>query len=167
MTAHEITNTYILACIIEKVSSETLLSYMTSRFFNKIGIGNPDWLVCPKGHNTAANGLLLTIDEMSRIGRFLLKKGKWNGEQILSESFIEDATHNHITTNMPKAGYGYQFWINPDKKSYRADGKYGQYIVVLPEQQSVITMQALEGRKIFNDVWSELIVPYMNNQASY
>lgn len=68
---------------------------------------------------------------------------------------------------MPKAGYGYQFWINPDKKSYRADGKYGQYIVVLPEQQSVITMQALEGRKIFNDVWSELIVPYMNNQASY
>lgn len=160
-------NTYILACIIEKVSSETLLSYMTSRFFNKIGIGNPDWLVCPKGHNTAANGLLLTIDEMSRIGRFLLKKGKWNGEQILSESFIEDATHNHITTNMPKAGYGYQFWINPDKNSYRADGKYGQYIVVLPEQQSVITMQALEGRKIFNDVWSELIVPYMNSQASY
>ena len=33
---------------------------------------------------------------------------------------------------MPKFGYGYQFWINEDLESYRADGKYGQYIVVVP-----------------------------------
>lgn len=153
-------NTYMLSCIVEKASGQTLLEYLKPRLLDPLQIGNADWLVCPCGHTAAANGLLLTIDEMSSIGRLLLKKGEWEGRRLVSQSYIEEATQNHIHTNMPKCGYGYQFWINPDYTSYRADGKYGQYIVVVPDSNLVVSLQALESKKFFDDVWTDLVVPY-------
>ena len=61
-----------------------------------------------------------------------------------------------------KHGYGYFFWTNPDDESYRADGMYGQYIVVVPKSKAVVTVQALDSKKFFDDVWSELVVPFLN-----
>lgn len=153
-------NTYMLSCMIEKLTGQTLLEYMKPRFFEPLGIGNADWLTCPMGHSAAANGLMLTIDEMSAIGRLLLQKGKWQGTQLVPEWYIGEATKNQIKKDVPKCGYGYQFWINPDYQSYRADGKYGQYIIVVPEQELVVTLQALDSKKFFRDVWDELVVPY-------
>lgn len=153
-------NTYMLSCVVEKVSGKTLLEYLKPRLFEPLHIGNADWITCPCGHTAAANGLLLTIDEMSSIGRLLLRKGEWEGQRLVSQAYIEEATQNHIHTNMPKCGYGYQFWINPDCTSYRADGKYGQYIVVVPDSDLVVSLQALESKKFFDDVWTDLVVPY-------
>lgn len=65
-------NSYMCSCIVERAAGCTLKDYMTPRFFDKLGIGNPDWLTCPMGHSAGANGLFLSIDEMSRIGQFLL-----------------------------------------------------------------------------------------------
>lgn len=53
-----------------------------------------------------------------------------------------------VPVNAPKHGYGYFFWTNPDDESYRADGMYGQYIVVVPKSKAVITVQALDSKKI-------------------
>ena len=154
-------NTYLLSCIVEKVCGQSLLDYMKPRFFEPLGIGNPDWISCPMGHTVAANGLLLTIDEMSAIGRLLLQNGKWEGSTLVPEVYLKEAVQNQVHTNMPKCGYGYQFWINPDYESFRADGKYGQYIVVVPKKELVISLQALDSKKFFEDVWSELAVPYL------
>ena len=112
-------NSYMCSCIVERAAGCTLKDYMTPRFFDKLGIGNPDWLTCPMGHSAGANGLFLSI-------------------------------------------YGYFFWTNPDDESYRADGMYGQYIVVVPKSKAVITVQALDSKKFFDDVWSELVVPFLN-----
>ena len=152
-------NTYMLSCIIEKLTGESLVEYMKPRFFEPLQIGNADWLSCPMGHSAAANGLMLTIDEMSAIGRLLLNQGKWEGSTLVPEWYLKEATRNQITNEVPKCGYGYQFWINPDYESYRADGKYGQYIVVVPEQQLVVSLQALDSKKFFDDVWKDLVVP--------
>ncbi|MGG7144234.1 serine hydrolase domain-containing protein [Clostridium nigeriense] len=155
-------NTYILGCIIERVTGQTLIEYMTPRFFDKLGIGNPDWLSCPMNHTAAAHSLMLTIDEMTKIGILLLNNGVYNNEKIVSKEYLEIATKNQIKNNTPKYGYGFQFWINKDLKSYRADGKYGQYIIVVPESNLVVSMQALDSKKFYDDVWEELIIPIIN-----
>ncbi|KRM81612.1 serine hydrolase domain-containing protein [Liquorilactobacillus vini] len=156
-------NTYILSCVIESASGASLLDYMTPRFFEKIGIGNPNWLACPMGHTFGAHSLMLTIDEMSKIGSFLLHEGNYNGEQILSQSYIKKATTNKIAMSNVKSkyGYGYQFWINKDKISYRADGKLGQFIIVVPDSKLVVSVQSFEQRKLYDIIWSNLVVPYM------
>ena len=155
-------NTYMCSCIVERVAGCTLKDYMTPRFFDKLGIGNPDWLTCPMGHSAGAYGLFLSIDEMSRIGQFLLHDGCWNGEQLLDPAYLHEAEKNQYPVNAPKHGYGYFFWTNPDDESYRADGRYGQYIVVVPKSNVVVTVQALDSKKFFDDVWSELVVPFLN-----
>ena len=59
-------------------------------------------------------------------------------------------------------GYVMRGGRDPDDESYRADGMYGQYIVVVPKSKAVITVQALDSKKFFDDVWSELVVPFLN-----
>lgn len=159
-------NTYLLSCIVERTTGTSLLDYMKPRFFEPLHIGNPDWLVCPHGHTAAAFGLMLTIDEMSVIGNLLLQNGSWEGTQLVPAEYIKEATRNQIRGEIPKNGYGYQFWINPDETSYRADGKYGQYIVVVPEAELVVSLQALESKKFYQDVWTGLVEPYKNELRS-
>ena len=43
-------NTYMISCAIEKRAGVNLLEYLRNRFFEPLGIGNPDWTLCPKGH---------------------------------------------------------------------------------------------------------------------
>lgn len=93
-------NSYMCSCIVERAAGCTLKDYMTPRFFDKLGIGNPDWLTCPMGHSAGANGLFLSIDEMSRIGQFLLHDGCWNGEQLLDPAYLHEAEKTS-TRSMP------------------------------------------------------------------
>ena len=100
---------------------------------------------------------------MSRIGQFLLHDGCWNGEQLLDPAYLHDGRKKSSTRSMPPSnGSAISFWTNPDDESYRADGMYGQYIVVVPKSKAVITVQALDSKKFFDDVWSELVVPFLN-----
>lgn len=83
-----------------------------------------------------AGGLFLTLSELHKFGLFYLNKGKWNGKQILSEKWIEESTAASDTGN-----YGYLFWRG-EYNSYRADGKYSQISMILPDKNAVISMVA-------------------------
>lgn len=145
-------NTYMLGCLIERKSGQKLLEYLRYRLFEPIGIGNPDWTDCPMGHTVAANGCFVTVDEMSRFGEFLLAGGQVNGRQLVSPEYLREATRKQVETAADPAhpqeendyGYGYQFWINPDGKSYRCSGNYGQSCCVFPEEDAVVTILSLE-----------------------
>lgn len=151
-------NTYMLSCMIEKKTGMRLVDYLRPRLFEKIDIFCPEWMCDPMGHQTAANGLYLTIDEYSRFGRMLLGRGVYNGVRVVDEAYLDAATRVQTTLPGSKDGYGYQFWINPGREGYRADGKYGQFIIVLPEKDAVVSVMSLEGRKsVFPAVWEEIV----------
>ena len=84
-------NTYMISCAIEKRAGVNLLEYLKS-LFEPLGIGNPDWTLCPKGHVHAANGLYVNIDEFTRYGQMILHKGNYNGKQLVPESYMKMAT---------------------------------------------------------------------------
>lgn len=149
-------NTYLLGCLIEKKTNRDLLDYLNEKLFEPLEIYSADWTRCPMGHLHAANGLYLNIDEYARFGHMLLGKGVYNGKRIVSEEYLSQATMNQLGDNPPKYGYGYQFWINPDKNSFRADGKFGQYAIVMPEKNALVVTMALEAGDFFDVVWKEL-----------
>lgn len=148
-------NTYMLGCLIERKTGRDLMDYLNEKLFGPLEIYSPDWTRCPMGHVHAANGLYLTIDEYARFGMMLLQKGTYNGKRIVSQSYLEEATKNQVDSHPPKYGYGYQFWLNPDG-SYRADGKFGQYVIVMPEKNAMVVTMALEGGSLFPLVWKEI-----------
>lgn len=157
---------------IQKRAGTTLLEYLKPRLFEPLDIPNPQWMTCPMGYTLGVGGLFLNLDEMSRIGQLFLNKGAWKGRRLVSASYVEEAARKQIGTeegcdhNKPDsaAGYGYWVWRCARDGAYRGEGIYGQFIIVLPWQDAVITIAAhKEGstQPILDCVW-ETIIPQLN-----
>lgn len=166
--------TYMLSAIIQKVTGEKLIDYLYPRLFRPLGIVGATWQESPQGINVGGWGLYLKTEDLAKLGLLYLQKGNWNGKQILSEAWVEEATRSHIQsfpagTKMEDRakkdknsdwvqGYGYQMWRSRHN-SYRADGAGGQYILVLPEKNTVIaiTAQLQDMQAELNLVWKYLL----------
>ncbi|MCR5737408.1 MAG: beta-lactamase family protein [Eubacterium sp.] len=146
-------NTYMLGCLIEKKAGMDIMEYLTPRLFTPLKIYSPDWTRCPKKHIHAANGLYLTIDEFGNFGEMVLNGGVFDGKRIVSKEYLDMATKNQMPEEWDLK-YGFQFWMNPDGTGFRADGKYGQYIIILPEKEMVVSVQSLSEGDMFSEVWS-------------
>jgi CubicO group peptidase (beta-lactamase class C family) len=155
---------YLLSAIVQKVTGQTLLEYLQPRLFEPLGIEHATWESSPQGINTGGFGLSLTTSEVARFGQLYLQKGKWQGRQILPESWVEEATASHISNgDDPHSdwaqGYGYQFW-RCQHGAYRGDGAFGQYCVIMPEQEVVLAITSgLSGdmQAVLNLVWKHLL----------
>lgn len=161
--------TYMAGAIVQKVTGQTLLAYLTPRLFEPLGIEGADWETDPMGYNTGGWGLRLKTEDMAKFGLLYLQKGKWNGKQILPAGWVEEATKAHIMQypETPQAqkdssdwlqGYGYQFW-RCRHHAFRADGAYGQFIIMMPEQDAVlaITAETPDMQDEINLVWKYLL----------
>lgn len=144
-------NTYILACLVEKKAGMDIMEYLKPRLFTPLKIFSPDWTRCPKGHIHAANGLYLIIDDYGNFGQMILNGGTFEGERIVSQEYLEEATKNQLPKDWDLK-YGFQFWIDGEQKSFRADGKYGQYIIVLPEKDMVVSVQSLSEGDMYDEI---------------
>jgi hypothetical protein len=167
--------TYMLSAIVQKVTGEKIIDYLTPRLFKPLGIEGMDWEVDPKGINTGGWGLRVKTEDMAKFGQLYLQKGMWNGKQILPAAWIEEATTFKIdqAPDAPQSkkdlsdwmqGYCYQFWRCMNN-AFRADGAYGQYIIVMPDKDAVIAIQA-ESPDMQNEidlVWKYLL-PSIRNE---
>ncbi|AEL27892.1 beta-lactamase [Cyclobacterium marinum DSM 745] len=161
--------TYMLSAIVQKVSGQTLLEYLQPRLFKPLGIEEVDWEMSPQGINTGGYGLRVKTEDMAKLGQLFLQNGNWNGQQILPESWIKEARSLKILQN-PEAskedkansdwlqGYGYQMWRSRHE-SYRADGAFGQYILILPKQEAVIviTSETSNLQALLSEVWNHIL----------
>lgn len=155
--------TYILSAIVQKVSGLTVLDYLTPRLFEPLGISNPAWESCPDGINTGGWGLSVCTEDISRLGQLYLQKGMWNGKRLISEEWIVEATKLQSSNGSnPESdwdqGYGYQFWMCRNNL-YRGDGAFGQFCIVMPEQDVVlaITSGTPDMQAVMNLVWKHLL----------
>lgn len=157
--------TYMLSAIIQKVTGERLLDYLTPRLFGPLGITGVDWEVDPQGINTGGWGLRLKTEDMAKFGQLFLQKGKWNGKQILREEWVRQASSAQIFPPEGQRensdwhqGYGFQMWRGRHQ-TFRADGAFGQNILVLPEKDAVIitTGESSDLQGLLNLVWDKLL----------
>lgn len=167
--------TFMLSAIVQKVTGEKLIDYLQPRLFEPLGIEGIDWEVSPEGINTGGWGLLIKTEDMAKFGQLYLQKGSWNGRQIIPAGWIEEATSFKID-QAPDApseikensdwmqGYCYQFWLSRNN-AYRADGAFGQYIIVMPEKDAVvaITSESPDMQDALNMVW-KYILPAMHDE---
>ncbi|HKC37816.1 MAG TPA: serine hydrolase [Chitinophagaceae bacterium] len=161
--------TYMLSAIVQKVTGQKVIDYLAPRLFKPLGIQGVDWEIDPMGINTGGWGLRVKTEDIAKFGQLYLQKGKWNGKQILPASWVEEATTFKID-NAPgmsqerkdssdwRQGYCYQFW-RCRHNAYRGDGAFGQYCIVLPEEDAVIAITSETGnmQDELNLVWKHLL----------
>ncbi len=127
---------YLAGILVQRRAGCDLVSYLTPRLFSHLGIRRPTWESDPLGNSFGAGGLFLTLTELHRFGLFYLFEGNWRGRQLLPAAWIRESTKQQSD-----APYGYLFWRG-EYHSYRADGKYSQLSIVMPDQNAVITVVA-------------------------
>lgn len=156
--------TYMLSAIITQLTGETLIDYLRPRLFDPLGIEDPSWDADPQGRSLGGTGLHIRTEDIARFGQLYLQRGMWEGRRIVPETWVETATSIHSDTSNTQtnpdwsAGYGYQFWRNRNG-SYRGDGAFGQFCVVLPEHDAVlaITSGTQDMQRILDAAWDHLL----------
>ncbi len=165
--------TYMQSAIVQTVTGETIVDYLTPRLFEPLGIDKPTWDQSPQGISIGGYGLYLKTEDIAKFGQLYLQKGQWNGVQLISPNWVAAATSKQVENNKaPSArspdwrqGYGFQFW-QCRHGAFRGDGKDGQFCIVLPEQHAVVVMTALTGnmQKQLDLVWEHLL-PAFKDEA--
>src|SRR5204863_6543411 len=117
----------------------------------------------PQGISAGGFGLNVRTEDIAKFGQLYLQKGKWQGRQLVPDSWVEAATARQTSNgSSPKSdwdqGYGYQFW-RCRHRAYRGDGAFGQYCVVMPEQDAVIAITSglRDLQAVLNLAWDKLL----------
>jgi CubicO group peptidase (beta-lactamase class C family) len=155
--------TYMLSAIVQTITGQTVLEYLKPRLFEPLGIESPTWEAGPQGISAGGFGLNVRTEDIAKFGQLYLQKGRWNGRQLVPPEWVEAATARQTSNGSnPKSdwdqGYGYQFW-RCTHNAYRGDGAFGQYCVVMPEQDAVlvITSGVKDMQAVLNLAWQHLL----------
>ena len=169
--------TYMLSAAIQEVTGQKVVDYLDARLFAPLGIAKPVWDESPQGINLGGWGLNLRTEDMAKMGQLLLNGGRWRGKKVLPASWVKEMSSAHIYSApagwSPEAvrdnkltpensdwmqGYCYQMW-RCRHNAFRADGAYGQYIIVLPDQDAVVAVTANIGdmQKEINYIWDYIL----------
>jgi hypothetical protein len=96
-------------------------------------------------YNTAGTYMQSAIvQKVAKFGQLYLQHGNWNGRQLIPVAWVEAATSRQTSNGSNPSsdwdqGYGYQFW-RARHTAYRGDGAFGQFCIVMPEQDAVVAI---------------------------
>jgi CubicO group peptidase (beta-lactamase class C family) len=154
--------TYALASIIQRNAGMPLTSYLRPRLFDPLGIGHVGWHTFPPGREQGFSGLHARTEDIAKLGLLYAHGGRWEGTQLIPGKWVAQATSEQISNpDEPnpdwRQGYGYQFWMS--RHGYRGDGAFGQFCVILPEQDTVIVTTActLDMQAVLDAMWTHLL----------
>ena len=137
---------HLLSIILSKSTKTSTLEFAKQNLFEPLGIQSAYWHQDPQGYYSGGFGLGLSARDLAKIGFLYLNNGYWNGQSIVSEYWVKESTDQQIRAFSHPIygpfGYGYQWWVKKIDgcNSFRAWGRRGQFIVVVPELDLVIAV---------------------------
>ncbi|MCA9222454.1 MAG: serine hydrolase, partial [Planctomycetales bacterium] len=151
------------SAIVQQATGQTVLDYLRPRLFEPLGIEHPVWDANFQGISLGGYGLRVRTEDIAKFGQLYLQQGAWNGEQLLPAEWVEAATSKQVSNGSnPRSdwnqGYGFQFW-RCRHDAYRGDGAFGQYCIVMPEQEVVVAITSGVGdmQAVLDVVWDKLL----------
>ncbi|MER7008967.1 serine hydrolase [Dactylosporangium sp. NPDC000555] len=152
--------TYMVAAIVQQLTGRRLVDYLRPRLFDPLGFGDVTWEQCPAGLDTGGWGMAARTSEVARFGQLYLRDERG----ILPGGWAAEATRFHVSNAEAgksedwRQGYGLQFW-RCRHGAFRGDGAFGQFCVVMPEQDAVLALTAgvADMRAVLDLVWAHLL----------
>jgi CubicO group peptidase (beta-lactamase class C family) len=159
---------HLLGAILTRIAGEPVKDLFKRRIADPIGMTDWDWGVSGVVNGTVLNnvsgnpaakghgGIRTTAREMARFGHLFLNRGNWNGKQLISASFVDEATTNQVPTSIGfnnwdrRGSYGFYWWTNgvmangkrpwpsAPPKTYTNHGHSANFCFVIPEWNMVV-----------------------------
>jgi CubicO group peptidase (beta-lactamase class C family) len=140
----------LMSAMIEARTGEHADAFLETHLFAPLGIERSWWVKNDEGHPHTGGGLWLRSRDMARFGLLYLRRGRWEGRQIVPAAWVETSTRRHVTfsrASRKMTGYGYLWWILPPDPDgdgrteiFAACGFRAQYIFVIPEHDMVVVV---------------------------
>ncbi|MFR7359760.1 MAG: serine hydrolase domain-containing protein [Dorea longicatena] len=143
-------NSYVLSAVITERTGMPMDEYLKPRLFEPLGITDYLWEKCPRGITKGGWGLFMHTEDMAKLGQLYLNKGKWNGKQIIPESWAEASVTKKVDSIEGTYGYGYQLWMEERPGSFEYNGMLGQNVLIYPDVDMVIVTNA-GNEELFQD----------------
>lgn len=125
---------------LENIVDEPIRGWAHENFYGKLGITDYTWQYQPDGYPEGAARMYLRPRDMLKIGITYLDRGKWKGEQVIPEAWVEKCMQ--VQQNTSSGKYSHFFWIRTlNEITYlSADGDGGNYINIFPDQNMVVVI---------------------------
>ena len=153
---------YLLSAIVQQVTGRHLLAYLTPRLLEPLGIVGATTEVSPQGVDMGGVGMSLRTEDVAKLGLLYLQDGMWQGRRVLPEGWVAQAGAAQVSTAHWdgvdwQQGYGFQMWRS--RHGFRADGAFGQFSLVLPDEDLVVATTGAfrDTGAVLEAVWTHLL----------
>ena len=165
----------LLGKIVRIITGKRIDKWAEEKLFEPLGITDYYWKKTPNGEIDTEGGLYLKAEDLAKLGALFLNKGKWQNQQIVSESWVTASISPIVNDvnpdNKSNVGYGYQWWIpehsNGKSNIFAGNGYGGQFLMVVPEYNLIVVFNGWNiNDKPEKFTWSVLqdrIIPVLKN----
>jgi len=129
---------HLLSALLQQATGQSTADFARQELFDPLGFGQVVWPADPQGVNLGYGDVRMTAHDMARLGYLYLRRGEWDGQQLLPADWVRAATTAPQGPQPGGGGYGYLWWLTSD--GYAASGRGGQYIRIVPEDDMVVVM---------------------------
>ena len=178
---------HLVGAVLVRATGRSVLQYAREKLFDPLGIPSTPsaeplldpndntyesagftWGIDPQGIHTASFNLAIRPVDMLAIGSLFLHQGRWRGVQVVSPTWVRQATAAHAPGRGGSREYGYLWWVGTADGSpaYFAEGFGGQLIEVVPDRDLVVVVSTAVGdgasgasTSLLEDMVDEVIAP--------
>jgi len=134
--------TNLVGVLVARATGKTLATYASEKIWARYGMeSDASWMLDRTGHEHGGCCIQATTRDYARFGQFVLEGARIDGRSIVTDGWVEAATHKQVDIGQPGFGYGYQWWTR-DTGTFNALGIYGQQIHVDPGRRLVIAINS-------------------------
>ena len=141
--------TCLLSGIIRQLAEKPVDQYVQEKLFSPLEISEFGWNKDKAGNPRTLGGVQLRSKDLHKIGRFVLQRGVWEGQRLLSEAWLDQ-----MLTPSEISSYkcGLLWWVYDAPRLYAAQGYLGQWLYVLPQQEIIALRQIRSGKRPLDQV---------------
>ena len=140
--------THVAGALVRAAVGKPVAEYLSEKIWSRAGMEADAnwWLEAPGGLEVGGSGLSATLRDFARFGLFLLNDGVLDGERVLPEGWIAEASSPKQVGGQTVA-YGYMLWPLHER-SYAAEGIFGQFVFVDPDRDLVVAMWSAQPKPV-------------------
>ena len=135
-------SSHLLSAILTRATGMSTLDYARSKLMKPLGIELRGWQRDPQGIYFGGNDMYLTPRDMLKLGTMVLRRGQWDGKQVVPMSWVDSSFVPRTTSPFNGNAYGYGWWMRRahGQNIHYAWGYGGQFIFIVPDLELVVVM---------------------------
>ncbi len=134
--------TNLVGVLVSQAVKKPLSQYLQEKLWQPLGMEQQaTWILSRTGHEISGCCIQAAARDYARFGQFIADGARINGQSLVPDGWLAEATTERTPIGQPGRGYGYQWWTYDDG-TFAARGIFGQGIFIDPQRKLVIVSNA-------------------------